>query len=206
MPITGANICKYQFLLIPYNNSIFVIEISIQVHIYLALALFPSIHLFKKYFLSPLSTRQIQFLIPNFPFQHFLFTISPFIQGLGYLTSGEAEKYKESQQNQLFGFEMLEHVNKQSLFENTDENKDMQESNWDNDFVLQLGLIPKTLIKIKTAKNILFIGRCVRVIQASQGVLGPVCKRVSTAQLFQINCLYDSFQVVYIRNLISKSK
>lgn len=74
---------------------------------------------------------------------------------------------------------MLESVTKQSLFENSDENKEMEESNWDNDFVLQLGLIPKTLIKIKTAKNILFIGRCVRVIQASQGVLGPVCKLVN---------------------------
>lgn len=52
-------------------------------------------------------------------------------------------------------------------------------SNWDNDFVLQLSLLPKCLVKVKTAKNILFIGKCLKVIQSNEGVLGPTCRQMS---------------------------
>ena len=57
-------------------------------------------------------------------------------------------------------------------------NEAQDTSNWDNDFVLQLSLLPKTLVKVKTAKNILFIGKCLKVIQNKEGILGPTSQEM----------------------------
>ena len=58
-------------------------------------------------------------------------------------------------------------------------NEAQANSNWDNDFVLQVSLLPKCLVKVKTAKSILFIGKCLKVIQSSEGVLGPTCRQMN---------------------------
>ena len=44
-------------------------------------------------------------------------------------------------------------------------NKNHQDNfDWDNDFILQLSIIPKNIISLKTAQKILFIGKAVRIL------------------------------------------
>ena len=52
-------------------------------------------------------------------------------------------------------------------------------SDWDNDFIVQLSLVPKNIITIKTAQKILFIGKATRILLKEQEILGQTIGYVS---------------------------
>ena len=76
-----------------------------------------------------------------------------------------------------------------------------RESNWDNDFILQLTLLPKCLLKVKTAKNVLFIGKCLKVIQTREGLLGQTCKHIYIICPINMNYYYVDTRVNIIELL-----
>ena len=52
-------------------------------------------------------------------------------------------------------------------------------SDWDNDFILQLSMIPKNIISLKTAQKILFIGKAIRILVKENEVLSDSIKCVT---------------------------
>jgi hypothetical protein len=104
--------------------------------------------------------------------------------------SGMEVRYKKSEKVNLNILRSTSTDSKIFYFKNEAQST----SNWDNDFVLQLSLLPKCLVKVKTAKNILFIGKCLKVIQNKEGLLGPTSQQMT--EIIKKITEYDSIEFV----------
>lgn len=63
--------------------------------------------------------------------------------------------------------------------------KNQMQEDWDNDFLIQVSLLPKNILSMKTANKILFIGKAMRILLRQQNLMSEGFRNV-TERLLQL--------------------